>query len=299
MDDHESGPLKSGFWAELREWLVAMTGLAALIVAVVTFWTTARISGLEDYLRSEISRRNADLDGLSAKTALAERLANEQAGRLSEIQVATTRITASSLAAQADLERVRSDVSDARQRLASARSSIDTIKDEYSRQTRVLDLFQRQQAYQIAAAQIITGTGLVQEGAPTGSLAIEYIKGMKSPAGQVFLNPYLQIVKDNIQKVCPRLKDWKPDLPDRGAEPPQPTIRYVKGASRERIAALTKEAQDRWSADYAKYVQKDDDYSKATLREMNRLWDDANDCVCSTLTTAEIGQGDICPGRNT
>lgn len=299
-----SWKFKKGSVAEVREWLVAMTGLAALIVAVVTFWTTARISGLEDYLRSEISRRNADLNTLSAQTATAERLANARAERLASLETATNEIIASSLAAQsrlvgaeADLARVRSDVGDAKQQLAAARSASEILKSNFGRQTKAFDLFQRQQAYQTASFQITTGTAIFHDGTPDGAVALEYVQKMRPQAGQASLNPYLQIIKDNIGRVCPRLAEWKPTLPERGSQPPRPTISYVQGTSRQRIAELTREAQDRWSEQYSEFVRKENAYSKAGVDQTQKLWEIAGDCVCSTLTTSEFTQDDVCPGR--
>ena len=292
-----------GTLGEIREWMVAGTGLAALLVAAVSFWTTARVSDLEDYLRSEISRRNNDLNILSAKTEQAERIAFARAERLDSLEAATDEIIAASLSAQgrllgteADLTRVRNEVINAQQQLAAAREAGNSVTSDLARQTKMLDLFQRQQAYQTASMMVTLGTGFRRDETPSGASALEVIYRVEPDVGQTSLTPYLQIVKDGITRVCPNLGAWRPTLPERSVRPPQPTIRYYEGTSRARIAELTREAQDRWSEQYRDFSQREDAYNKARLEKTQDLWKITSDCICSSLTTSDISRDEICPG---
>jgi hypothetical protein len=75
-------------WSETREWLNVLVAIGALLIGVVSFWTTARISGLEDYLRSEIGRRNIELNELSQRTQRMQGLSDLQSDQLAAIQTA-------------------------------------------------------------------------------------------------------------------------------------------------------------------------------------------------------------------
>jgi len=88
------------YWSNIREWMNVVAAIGGLVVAVVALWATAQISGLENYLRSEIGRRNNELNSLSRKAESLEKTADERARRLSELQATTEALMASSVAAQ-------------------------------------------------------------------------------------------------------------------------------------------------------------------------------------------------------
>lgn len=43
------------------EWITAISGIGMLLVGLASFWTTVRVSGLEDYFQSELAIRNQEL----------------------------------------------------------------------------------------------------------------------------------------------------------------------------------------------------------------------------------------------
>lgn len=76
----------------LPEWINAASSLGMLFIGVATLWTTVRVSGLEDYFRSELALRNqmitsadAELRGLQeelASTSASVEAARERAAAL-------------------------------------------------------------------------------------------------------------------------------------------------------------------------------------------------------------------------
>ena len=58
---------ESRYRSDFRDWLTAISTLGTLIVAIVALWATIRVSGLQDYFQSEISRRNSEYKSALAR----------------------------------------------------------------------------------------------------------------------------------------------------------------------------------------------------------------------------------------
>jgi len=46
---------------DILDWINAASSIAVIMLGIVTLWVTVRISGLEDYFRSEVARRNQEI----------------------------------------------------------------------------------------------------------------------------------------------------------------------------------------------------------------------------------------------
>jgi hypothetical protein len=267
-----------------------------------------QISGLEDYFRSEIGRRNGELNVLSSRAASLEQMANARAERLSQLQASTESVVASSLQAQqriaqseAQLSAVRSDTLAARIELAAARGEAATIRANFAAQASEFDLLKRQQAYQHASFVVTAmaygwwedGEGGEVGGA--GASILNAVRNLHTTAETAGLGPYIQQIKTNFERVCPDLATWRMNLPPAPSPPSQPTISYRRGTSPARIAQLTRDAQNRWSNDYAEYLRLSQAHNAALIGENHRLAVHASACVCSSLSDERFSQRDICP----
>lgn len=290
-----------------REWLNVGTTVAALLLAVISFWTTARISGLEDYLRSEISRRNSELNTISSRSKEIEKLAVERERQLASLDGATSNMIASSLLAQAQLaqsqsalSRIRSDALEARQELSETRATEARLKVSLSAQTSDFDLFRRRQAYQHASMNIAFDNFYFMDGGefPTAAKIAESARSTRPDRGAETLAPYFLAIRNNFDRACPFFAEKKVNLPPKATMPPAPTITYLKGASQSEIARLTREAQDNYSRDFKAYIDANKMRTDAEIKMMSELSDQASQCVCKSLANEEFSAEQICPGQN-
>lgn len=291
---------------EIREWLNVGTTLAALLLAVVSFWTTARISGLEDYLRSEISRRNSELNTISSRSKEIEKLAAERERQLASLDGATSNMIASSLFAQAQLaqsqsslSRIRADALEARQELSDTRATEARLKASLAAQTSDFDLFRRRQAYQYASMNITFDNLYLMDGGefPAAAKIAESARSARPDRGAETLAPYFHLVRNNFDRACPFFADKKINLPPKATMPPAPTIRYLEGAPQSEIARLTREAQDKYSRDFKGYMDASKARTDAEIKMMSELSDQASRCVCRSLANEEFSEEQICPGK--
>lgn len=295
-------------WGELRDWLNVAVAGAALLVAIVSVWTTTQISGLEDYFRSEIGRRNAELNSLSGRAATFERMANTSAGQLSQLQASTALAISSSLRAQqqliqsqGELSAVRSNVLSARQELALARGEASAIRTNYAAQAREFDLLRRQQAFEHASLTVAfaaynwSDDSDSEESSSDASSVAAAIRDLQPPPHTIGFGPHLERIKGRFDRFCPNMATWQSTVPARPQPPAQPTISYRQGTSQARIAELTREAQDRWSAAFNEYARRSQEHSSALITERQRLANRARSCVCSSRSDEQFSRQDICP----
>ena len=287
-------------WSEVREWMIVVTSIAAVIVAVVSLWTTAQISGIEDYLHSEISRRNSELNRISARAELLEAMANARSERLSALQTTSDSMIASSLRvqrrlieAQGNLGLVTRQVSVAERALDQAKLRQISLGAENARQVAAFDLFKRQKAIESATFRAIMFQ--LYDTEPSGAAMVADIKSLRAPPGEEALQPYMARIGREITNVCPSLADWKAKLPARGVPPPRPTISYMRGTPATQIAILTKKAQDDWSKGYDAYLATERAFGDAQEKENKRLVSEATKCICQTLVDETHPARDICP----
>lgn len=291
-------------WNSIREWLNVAAALGALFVGIVSFWTTARISGLEDYLRSEIGRRNSELNSLSDKTDSLEKVAEERAERLSTLQASTDEIIAASILAQRRFSDTQSELNKVRFEINAAERTLDSTKREqksaevrFEDQADRFDLFKRRQTYQITSIEMVFQSiyyGNDEDGF-TGEEASKAMLSFSPPQGDEQLIPYFEMLKTNFPKVCPYFRAMKANLPPISKKPDTPTITYRVGASREHIAALTKVAQDKWSEEWKAWSASMDANAKVKSEWVKRIIAESEICTCRALVDERHPQAMICP----
>lgn len=298
VTDHNTSQKKPNL-PELREWINALVGVSALLLALVSFWTTARISGLEGYLRSELSRRNTDLDKLAERAAQIERLAIEREEQLAQLDGATREIVASSISAQAllseaqaRLSNVEAEVSTARYQLASTERALDSVASDFRGQTEAFDLFRRRQSFEYATLQLaVQSLSLFEQ--PTGAKLVSEIANIPEPTRQNEIKRYIGIIKEDFGKVCPDFMRRIPSLPDRLKNPGLPLNRVLRDS---RSPPETQTDLEKWQKQYSEYLASDRAYTDARNNAISSLIEDAENCMCRTLSTDGYSPSQICPG---
>jgi hypothetical protein len=290
-------------WTGVREWINVAVAVSALLVAVVSFWTTTRISGLEDYLKAEVTRRNSELNGLSARSEQALRNADDSQRQLTHLQSSTTAAVTESITAQrrlfdatVQLNTVRDQVLTAQIQLQGAKTGSQKLAADFAQQTSRFDLFQRRQVYQVFAFTIITNAYL-SDGYPDGKGMTAAIKAMAPSPDQIITTPYFERVHTRIESVCPDLPVTSLEIPAKPAPPPQPTISYMSNASQAEIARLTTDALAKWNADYTLYETAMKKWQDIVSAERRKLISKANACVCASLADEKFGKNEICPSE--
>lgn len=293
---------KTRQWGEIRDWLNVAAALGALLIGIVSLWTTAQISGLEDYLRSEITRRNTDLNAVAARSSMLERTAEARAERLATIQASLDNLLSSSLRVQQDLigsqgelASVRAQVGEARGALSAARAEATTVRGLFTTQAREFEILRRQQAYEYATIQLAFST--VREDfhdISLGQRLRDSLVNLRAPRRQQWLAPYLSKVSRLVDQVCPDLQRKQLNLSPKPVLPEAPEVNYPRNASSARIIELRNEAMDRWGLDIKKYSEANDAYYRRLQQERERLTVVANECVCLALSDDGFATSDIC-----
>ncbi|MDM7957612.1 hypothetical protein [Blastomonas sp.] len=300
-------------WTEVREWMNVMVAAAALLVAIVSIWTTMQISGLEDYFRSEITRRNSELNRQVEDSAIARKSAAEKEQRLLELDASTNRVIANYIEAQGRLQSAERDLSLIQrqsfatlQSLSQSRAEGIALRDETMKQQRRLDLFRRQRAYESGLIQVSFGTGNRFEGTYfiSGEQALASINQISAPTGSSELFPYFAEIREKAPQLCAHLKGYSPIIPEVAPwpDPPQRYGRRVE-TSAGPVFEMTKKEADlwnsemvRWNKEFSRISDIRSDRLKFIGAVSEYLRNSAARCACVALATSEHAASDICPG---
>lgn len=290
-------------WAAIREWLNVFATIGMLLIGVVSIWTTARISGVEDYFRSEVTRRNSDLNSLSERSAALERVAKIRAEQLLELQTSIDTLIAASLDAQRRLSDTQSELDKVRYEVLSAELTLDkTLRDQVSaqalfdEQATQFDLFKRKKTYTSTIIRMILRDFYENEDdSLIGSKIEDVLLTFPLSEEDMQLSEYYESMRANFPKVCPHFRSLKPDLPKVSPKPEPPTITYRSDASSAHIAALTKEAQDKWSREWEEWNVSINSNNKAHINWLEKIHETLRVCVCRSLASEKFAPSMVCP----
>lgn len=296
-------------WGTIREWLNVAAALGALLVGVVSFWTTARISGLEDYLRSEISRRNNDLNQISDQSRRLASLAEDRAERLATLQTATDQITASNLTAQGrllatqqELSRIAVEVIAAKQAIVGSETRLASLREQSEGQSHIIDLYRRQRFFENAHSRIVFGTIGYEGTGLDGESVFKTLIGLAVGDLGPDLATYVPEFRSNAQNTCQPIRNYKPAIPETQEYPPSPK-RPGKLSADGSYSLVTNRELEGWNAAFRdwnnRWSQASDANSrrlKAQLEAREYITKAAASCVCRALATAKHPANSICPG---
>jgi hypothetical protein len=298
-------------WGSIRDWMNVLAAVGALLVGIVSLWTTAQISGLEDYFRSEIARRNSDLDTLAGQSRRLSVLADERTNELAKLQTATDQLTASNLQAQGkllstqqELSKIGFEVVAAKQTIASSEVRLALLNSRSAEQLNLIDRFRRQRLFERAYMRIVY-RGIWSDQNDTGydgetvyKLIVEW------PVGQTDadLAAYLPEFTANARSTCQWIRSYKPMLPKEQPYPKGPKIPGKPTGDGQSYRMSQSEyqqwmsAQDEWSRRFSEVSVANDRALKASQRSRDYLNKAAASCVCQALATAGNSASAICEG---
>lgn len=223
---------KRPHWSEWRDWANVAVSIAALLVSVVSIWFTVQISGIEDYFRSEITRRNSELDDASSQAQrLAERV-ERSAARLEDLRAIADRYSAASTEAQLSLmnsreQRLKSDAM-----LKGAAERLTGLETEIADREQELDEFRRDEVYQHAIVQLSllrNEAALASE--HLGDFALREMSNFGISNSNPEAAPLYEAVRTIGPRLCRHLGSFNPsfpadmEVPSLGPPPGRPTNR--------------------------------------------------------------------------
>ena len=143
-----------------KDWIDVVLPVATLCLGVVSLWTTVQVSGLEDYFRSEISRRNEEIGDLSARSRVAEIRLSARETRMDQLSSSAEQLNLLNeeqrLAfskATADLALLRSEAHIINGQLEGAISDKRRVEAELNEQVRSLEVMSRQELYGMVSSR--------------------------------------------------------------------------------------------------------------------------------------------------
>lgn len=298
-------------WTSVREWTNLVVGAGALLVAIVSVWTTAQISGLEDYFRSEISRRNSDLNALADQGRRLNALADERERRLTDLQTTTEQVTASNLEAQGkllstqqELSRLGFEVVNAKQTIAGSESRLSSLAAQSAQQLSQIDLFRRQRFFERANLRSIWADFDRSDNKRNPNFNGEdaYQMIINWPVGQLDadLAPYLPDFLQNAKSTCAWIRGYRPNIPPQLPYPPGP---HAKGKPVEGGVEMTQHdynefqtSMDAWNKRWSEVSAANDRALNDSQKVREYIWKAAGNCMCQALVTTKHSASDICPG---
>lgn len=291
-------------WSSVRDWLNVAAALGALLVGVVTFWTTARISGFEDYLKSEVSRRNSELNALSSQTERLRSIADSRQDRIDDLRASTDEIVAAAIAAQqrivtteSELARVSAQTISAQQTLMRADAKLAAAEQQLKSQQSMIDLFKRRRAYESAIMQTaLTLRSDRMDDTITGGEMVAAIKRFQPQTSENDLTPYFDRLRNNADRACYKLSQFAPVIPEALPDPPKPTISYRRGASQVEIDRVTAAARDDWIENWTKAGESQRARRVAQAAGSQKILRMAFSCMCDAFSDESHGREAICRG---
>jgi len=103
---------------DLPAWLSAAANFGTLLVGVVGVWTTIRVSGLEDYFRSELALRNEQIVQAEAQLRTVQEEVAQASKSFNELEVRSQALASDNSLLLSDRDLLREEVSFARRQLA-------------------------------------------------------------------------------------------------------------------------------------------------------------------------------------
>lgn len=311
----ESASKPSGqHWPEFREWANVFTALAALLLGVVSFWTTTRVAGLEDYLRSEIVRRNSDLDDLATRSNSLRQQAETNAGRLEDLRASTDRILAVSseaqnslLGAQARLNDVRYEVTEANRELGVSKARLATLDNEVTDQRKQLDVFRLNGVYETALLRIsllrLDQSNDIQS---LGAKALDDLRNYGIEDGRSELSSYFEIIRRDAPRICRSLENFSPIIPAKKDIPEGPRRTGKREVINGVVSySMTNKEYDQWTVNYNQWLNDltdFEDFNENRNGMLNRAQEYVAEfstyCLCRALANASPESQTFCPNQN-
>lgn len=298
---HEVPPSKRD-WGAVRAWANLFIAGATLLVAVVSIWLTTRVSGLEDYLRSEIALRNSELNTAANEAEALDERIRESTATLEDLRSTSDALTASSIIAQTKLaeaqnqsiallterNRTLAELTDSRQRLELVTKETEAQRAILERfregevltrvsgllfRVRFSDLF----ANDVNTRQVFDGPGAIRELASVGI-----------DIGDPDTAHYYEKIRQTAPLICRSLETFKPKFPE---QLPLPDLEPMRGErlSDGRIRTTNKEIEaynarrEEWRKEISRVYRFNDSIREARTAASEYLGNAMSHCACAAL----------------
>ena len=272
-------------------------------MGVVSFWTTARISGLEDYLRSEIGRRNSELNALSARSERAQSFAEKRAEALANLQFSADELAASFASTQARLEQAKTALGDLQLQAVTSQGKLSELNNRASAQADRLDLLNRRRVYQEVSMGAVWRLMLNSSPQPLGEAAYEFVVSSSAPADENDLLPYYAELRTAAALTCRQIKSYSPAIPEQIKYPEHPTPPGERVKGMQTVYKMTLQQKADWEKAQKDWSQKWDEASKSNdaashygIAAQRYAADTVSQCACTALATERHPASAICPG---
>jgi hypothetical protein len=296
-DESPSGGARN--WPEVREWAGLAIALSALLFGIVSFWTTAQISGLEDYLRSEITRRNVELDTASLQAQKMNIQVQVGEDRLEELRLTADRLSASTSESQlqlvnsharslellAEQQRSQAELNNSRQRL-------EVIDQEVASQMQLLNDYRREEVLAQASSLFFRMSYNRLEGSrrvTSGTEALDEIRNFGITSTDPTKQQYYERVRTVGTWLCRKLDGYSPEI---AAELDYPPLGPRPGVRREDGTVwMTRSENSQWIEQVTVWSRERDIVIayNSSIREarssvMNYIRDALSHCSCVALS---------------
>ncbi|GGF41390.1 hypothetical protein GCM10011611_54780 [Aliidongia dinghuensis] len=287
----------------------AATAIGTLLIGVVSLWATTQISGLEDYFRSEIVRRNNELSDIAEQSRRLKSLADDREKRLADLQNITEQITVANLSTQSkllstqkELAQLEYEILNAKEKIASSEERLTSLAAQSREQISLIDSFRRQRFYSILSRRIVFDsiTSEVNNTGIDGEGVYKTLTTMPPSDMDPELASYLPEFRANAQSTCQWIRTYRRTPPQKQTYPDAPKMPGEKvengnsKMSQQEYNDWTA-ARDEWNKRYDAIVKSNTDANNTFQKDREYLMEAALNCACRALATAAHPVSAICP----
>lgn len=301
----EARPIRN--WPELREWANVFTAFAALALGVVSFWTTTQISGIEDYFRSEISRRNAEIGSATSRAERLERRVSRSEERLEDLRVAADKFAAASSTAQSVLLTSQQQLLETNSELSSNRRTLTNLEAAVIEQKQQIDTFRRSRvmldaSFELSRYYFRNRAEPDRRNRHPGQEGLDELRNVGLAVTDAELAPFYASIRDSASKICRYLENYSPPIPNEKTLPTSPIPPGKKVSPTQ--YQMTEQQEKKWNADLAKFNR---DYSDAIWfnRSISNSYiavdryivESITYCTCTALKVGSINPDKFCSSK--
>lgn len=305
MTDETQSANKEKDWDAVRAWANLFVAGATLIVAIVSIWLTTQISGLEDYLRSEIALRNSELDTATTQAKALEIRIRKSTATLEDLRANSDKLIASSSIAQTRLAEAQlqslallTDRNRTLASLAQSKEQLSVIAEETEAQREILEQFRESSVLATVSGMLfrIRYTDLfADDGSGTrnfnGPSALKEISSVGLEITDPATAHYYEKIRETAPLICRRLENFSLEFP----EPlPLPELEGLKGkptgdgrirTTNNEIEAYNQRRED-WGDEIGRVYSFNDAIREARMASSEYIGDALAHCACAALRGA-------------
>lgn len=305
MEDVHLEKSKAPDWGALRAWANLFFAGATLIVAIVSIWLTTQISGLEDYLRSEIAVRNSELVASETEASALDARIQQSTSRLADLRSTSDLLATKSVEAQALLSDAQNqsiilltEQQRTQAELVTSRQRLLEVTMETEEQRMILERFYRDQVLRRAYstfsyleyADYFRG-GKPERNKVDGPFAIREMRSFGLNVRDPNLAQHFESIRSVGPTICRSLASFSPEFP---ATVTRPKLEPLKGERTDRglIRTTNKEVEAwnarvaLWSANWDAVARYNDSIREAKSLSERFIVQSIRRCSCIALKGA-------------